>query len=204
MKSQIGSAFGFLTTITTRIIGGLKVSRSEEAVLDLSEDTLKLLTDEFVAKLIAAAGFFRKMEDVAIQIPALPRPTIAEIQAKFSWIKSIERDNSPTEAVTLSLGTVLRPDEGSVGGVEYERRIISLPTLGYQQAVWLVDHQDEFPEFMALLGKVYIDFPGLVVVRENGDRDVPYLDQGGKRWYLHWDWLGHGQRSDGRVAVSGK
>lgn len=54
-KSSIGTAFGFVSTITSRIIGGLKLSRAEEAILSLSEDTVKKLTDEFVTNLIAAA-----------------------------------------------------------------------------------------------------------------------------------------------------
>ena len=96
---------------------------------------------------------FRTMEAVAITIPALARPTLEELQAQYSWIKSIERDNSPTEAVKLSLATVLRPDETeAISGVEYERRLTSKLDLifGYQQAKWLVEHQDEFPDFMAL------------------------------------------------------
>ena len=54
-KSAIGSAFGFISTITTRVIGGVKLRQAEDALLNLSEDTIKQLTDEFVQKLIIAA-----------------------------------------------------------------------------------------------------------------------------------------------------
>jgi hypothetical protein len=150
---------------------------------------------------------FRQMEKIAIQIPALSRPTIEELQAQYSWIKSIERDNSPTEAVKLSLATVLRSDETeSISGVEYERRLIGKLDLilGYQQAKWLVEHQDGFPDFMALLGKIYIDFSGLIVVNVDGLRYFPYLSQSVKRWYLHWDWFSSDFNPNVRVAVSSK
>ncbi|MEK7193364.1 MAG: hypothetical protein AAB652_01085 [Patescibacteria group bacterium] len=150
--------------------------------------------------------FFRETDELTLQIPALPRPTLWELQAKFSWIKSIERDTSPIEVTTLALATVLRPDENRINGTEYECRIASKLDLclGYQQAVWLVEHQDEFPDFMALLGKIYIDFSGLVVVNENGYRFVPCLSQGSTQWYLRWYWLGTHLDRRGRLAISSK
>ena len=157
---------------------------------------------------VQIGDFFRDTGELALQIPALPRPTLAELREKFSWIRAengIERDTSPTEAVTLRLGTVLRADEKSIGGEEYERRRVSLTGLhGYQQAAWLVEHQDEFPEVMALLGKVYIDFPGLVVASADGDRNFPYLYRVGKRWDLRWRWTVYDLFSSGRIASSGK
>jgi hypothetical protein len=153
--------------------------------------------------------FFRETGELSITIPALPRPTFAELRSKHDWIRKengIERDTSPTEAVTLKLATVLRESEGSINGPEYEKRIAQKLDiiLGYQQAVWLVEHQDEFPEFMALLGKVYIDFTGLVVVNANGNRHFPYLSQDGKRWYLGWDWIDDNFGSSERVASFSK
>lgn len=176
----------------------------DEVIHSLATPQGENLLDKFVELLAAVVGFFRKTGEFTIRVPALPRPTLARLQGQHSWIKSIERDNSPTETTTLSLGTVLRPDEGSVGGTKYEQRIVSLPTMGYQHAVWLVEHQDEFPEFMALLGKIYIDFPGLIVVLGNGYRRVPCLRRAGGRWCLDWHWLGSDFYSFGRVAVSSK
>lgn len=153
--------------------------------------------------------FFLEMEEVTVRVPALPRPTLEQLREEFSWIREengIERDTSPTEAVTLKLGTVLRPDEERVNGSEYEQRITPKLDicLGYQHACWLVEHQDEFPELMAFLGKVYIDFPGLVVVDADGDRDFPFLDEVGERWYLGWFWVEDALDRDGRIAFSGK
>jgi hypothetical protein len=150
---------------------------------------------------------FRETEEVAIQIPALPRPTLAELKANWSWIRSIERDTSPTEPVSLVLGTVLCEGEtDSINGTEYERRLAPKQDvlLGFQHRQWLLEHQAEFPEFMALLGKVYIDFSGLVVVHGNGDRHVPYVSQDDRRWGGGWSWLVYGFAPDGRVAASRK
>ncbi|TSC75555.1 MAG: hypothetical protein G01um101430_397 [Parcubacteria group bacterium Gr01-1014_30] len=157
---------------------------------------------------VQVGDFFRETGELAIQIPALPRLKLAELREKFLWIREeegIERDVSPTEAVTLRLGTVLRADEESLDGKEYKRRRASLTGLhGYQQAAWFVEHQDEFPELMTLLGKIYIDFPGLVVVSADGDRSFPCLRQSGERWKLDWGWVGGGFNSFGRIASSGK
>jgi hypothetical protein len=149
--------------------------------------------------------FFRYTGEATIQIPAQPRPTLKQLQKAFDWIKSVERDTSPTEAVTMKLATVLPiGDTKSISGSEYEKRIAGKQNifLGYQQAVWLVEHQDEFPEFMKLLGKIYIDFSGLIVVSADGDRHIPCLYQDGQRWYLDWDWLGDSFFSGGRLAAS--
>ncbi len=153
-----------------------------------------------------ATDFFRETGELIIETQALPRPTLEELQEKFNWIKRIERDTSPTEAMRLQLATVLHKNEKWIDGAEYERRLapkLNL-ALGYQQAVWLVEHQDEFPDFMAMLGKVYIDFPGLIVVSSDGYRNYPYLIQLGGRWDLRWDWIDDVFRSSARIAVSGK
>jgi hypothetical protein len=150
---------------------------------------------------------FRETGELTLQIPALLRPTLAELRSKYDWIgeeNGIERDSSPTEAVTLKLATILLGNERSVNGQKYEERIAPKLDiiLGYQQAIWLVEHQDEHPEFMALLGKVYIDFTGLVVVRSIGDRRCPFLDQFGERWCLYWSWVDIGFISRERIAFS--
>lgn len=152
--------------------------------------------------------FFRETGEIAIQIPALPRPTLGELQAKYSWIKSIESDTSPTDAVTLTLGTVLGPDEEQIDGKEYKSRRVPLAgrMLGYQHGVWLVDHQDdpELAPLKALLGKAYIDLSGLVVVDADGGRDSPSLGTDGERWGLPWHWAENFLGRFGRLAVSGK
>ena len=189
----------------------VRKARKAERILRRKEGAF-VSVDFAIAKvdeIIAAAEPIRLTDKFTLQIPALPRPTLAELREKFPWIreeKGIERDTSPTDAVTLRLGTVLCEGEDLIGGTEYERRLQPKQDilLGYQQAAWLVAHQDEFPAFMALLGKIYIDFPGLVVVRADGSRDVPCLPRGGRRWRLRWVWLEGGVLRSGRVAVSGK
>ncbi len=158
---------------------------------------------------VQVGDFFRETGEVTIQIPALPRPTLAELRKKFSWIREeggIERDTSPTEAVTFKLGTVLRPDEERINGPEYEQRRAPLAgrLFGYQQLAWLVEYQDEHPALKALLGRIYIDGPGLVVVDADGGRDFPDLVGRGRRWDLRWRWSGRGLLRHGRLAVSGK
>ncbi len=158
---------------------------------------------------VQVGDFFRETGELTIRIPALARPTLEQLRAKYSWIRKengIERDTSLTEAVTLKLCTVLRADEEKISGTEYEFRLVPKlnVSLGYQQALWLVEHQDEFPEFMALLGKVYVDFPGLLVVRAYGNRNFPYLGESGERWYLDWNGIDSDFDRDGRIASSGK
>jgi len=146
---------------------------------------------------------FRETNELSLQLPALKRPTLEYLQSKYDWIKSIERDTSTEEPVTLSLATVLADGStASINGEEYELRLAeNLNTLlGFQHRQWLLEHQAEFPEFIALLGKCYIDFPGLVVVIRVGGRHVPCCLRGGSRWGDDWGWLGGGFDSDGRVA----
>src|SRR5271170_7934194 len=101
---------------------------------------------------------FRETREFTFEIPARPRPTLKELQEKYSLIKSIEPDSSPTGSVTLRLVTVLRPGENSIGGKEYEQRLAPIKddALGYQQLNWLIDNQDKVPA--AVRGKSYIDF----------------------------------------------
>ena len=109
--------------------------------------------------------FPRNTGELTICIPARKRPTLQQLQAKWPWIKKIERDTSPEGPVVFNLATVLRDAaEGSINGPEYERRLASSLSklLGYQQLAWLVEHQDKYPVFMDLLGKIYVDFWGLV------------------------------------------
>jgi hypothetical protein len=148
---------------------------------------------------------FRETGEIAIQIPALPRPTLADLKAKYG-IKKIERDTSTTESVTIVLCTVLREGENPINGTEYERRLQPKQDvlLGFQHRQWLLEHQAEFPDLMALLGKVYIDFPGLVVVGAYGHRLVPCANQHGDRWDDRWLWLGFVFSLLGRVASSRK
>ena len=43
-----------------------------------------------------------------------------------------------------------------------------------------------------------------IVVNEDGNRNVPYGNQNGKRWDTNWNWLDNNFNQNGRVAISGK
>ncbi len=164
---------------------------------------------EFAA--FVANGFRVQVEDLfldtgelTIELPALPRPTLEELQKDWAGIESIERDTSTTEATTLTLFTVLRPTEkDSINGSEYERRIAVRQNslLGYQHRNWVIEHQDE-PALKELLGKIYIDFPALIVVDSSGSQNFPYANDNGKRWNPNWNWVSNDFNRNGRVAAS--
>lgn len=166
------------------------------------EGAKKFLRDELELRIV---GLFRETGEVSIQIPALPRPTLSDLQAKHSLVRSIKKDDSPEEPVMLHLGTLLRQGEERINGEEYEKRRLSLAEmLGYQHAEWLVQHQDAFPALKALLGKVYIDFPGIVVAGAGGSRFFPCLGSDDGRWCLRLFWTVNDLDRDGRLAVSSK
>lgn len=149
---------------------------------------------------------------VHVAIPALPQMTREEIQKVFPWKireeKGIERDCAPTSAVTMILDTVMTDEDTGdyIAGSVYEQRLAAKLdiVLGLQQAIWLVEHQDEFPDLMALVGRIYIDCPGLVVVCGSGGRCIPYLGKQDGRFVLDWHWVDDSFDRYGRIAVSGK
>ena len=206
-------------TARTAVADGVRMSDEQLGMLTRRHDELKRRINEGtlsydwamdeIQRLIEgrrAEDFFRYPEDLVIQIPALPRPTFDELRRKFSWIKKIERDTSPTGPVTLRFATILRADETSPVSVkEYERRIApALPRLlGYQHCKWLTTHQDEYPALKTLLGKVYINFSGIVVVDSDGGRLFPYGNSH-KRWTLLFSSFDVDFCLSGRVAVSSK
>lgn len=154
---------------------------------------------------LVEGSFLRKTGELSISIPALSRPTLKQLKKKWPWIKKIAQDTSPTCPVTLELATVLLVDENdSIDGSEYERRLTPNPSrlLGYQQCEWLIEHRDEYPAFATLLGKVYIEFPGLVVVDDDGNRRGPHCLQVGRRWGASWSWFIAAFNQSGRVAIS--
>ncbi|MBI2888558.1 MAG: hypothetical protein HYY10_01405 [Candidatus Liptonbacteria bacterium] len=162
---------------------------------------------------IQTVDVLRDTDELTIQIPGLPRPTLEELREKFPGIKvegGIERDGSLIKAGMFKLGTVLLPDEmeeqRTISGRAFESRIVAKrdALYGYQHGVWIVEHQDEFPALKLLLGKVYILLPGLVVVGGGGYRCVFCLGRGGKRWYVRWICLTRDVGSSARAAFSGE
>ncbi len=81
-KSAIGSALGFITTVTTRVMAGTK--GKEDAVLSLPEDTIKRLADEFVQKLIIVAIEVKKLLQLVttVTVPAVERFVARDAFAK--------------------------------------------------------------------------------------------------------------------------
>lgn len=152
---------------------------------------------------LVAMDPFHETGELIIQIPALRRPTLAELKAKYSWVCQIERDVSPEGPVTLRLGTLLRKGEDQIKGQEFERRskTIAGQTLGFQHAEWLVGCQNSFPALTALLERVCIDFLGIVVVNADGGQIFPYLVRNDERCCLCWIWW-LGLTRSGRLAVS--
>ena len=211
MKSAFLSAFGIVFQIWKALTeevknqgGGDDDLRRIETNLELRRKLAELIVDN-------KDCFQFTDERCVIQVPALPRPTLEELKARYSWIERIERDDSPVCPVTLRLATVLKSGEDSINGATYERRLVPRHSmlLGLQHRDWLVANQNNLPEptrtaLKALLGKIYLDFPGLIVVREGGSRDFPCASGLGGRWGGHWGWSGHGLARGGRVAVVGK
>src|SRR3990167_6080873 len=109
---------------------------------------------------------------MTLLIPQLKKPTLKELKKTYPWIKSIESDTSPTQQVSLEILNLVRGGEKHIPCEEYAKRREGLPLLGYQQAAWLVQHQDEpeLAEFKALCEMVCIDFPALTVVNAGGRR----------------------------------
>ena len=117
------------------------VSR-EQFQRGLSDGTIAYVLDVLKEGGTIQRGDWTETGELVIPIPALARPTEAEI--KKLGFKGIEADNSPIEATTLRLGTVLKPGEEAIDGTEYERRRVPLVgrLQGYQHAQWLVAHQE--------------------------------------------------------------
>jgi hypothetical protein len=171
----------------------------------MTTDSGPLAKKEIVMMGKITASQLRETGELAIEFPPLRRPTFTEIRKKYPWVISIERDTTNEGPVTLSLATVLQLEEraSSISGVEYENRLASTldVSLGYQHLRWLLNHQYKYPDFKALLGKVYIDFPGIVVLDADGSRRIPYCSRTDVPWRARWHWLGVGFHSGGRVAV---
>jgi hypothetical protein len=147
--------------------------------------------------------FLRETDEFCVCIPPLPRPTLECVQSRFPYVRRVEADNSPEEAVILSSGTLLGKGE-RISGAQYELRLNCHRDLllGYQQAVWLEGHQDEYPSLMRWVGEVYIDFPGMIVLETSGNRSILCLSNSGKRWRLCWIWLSFPPLPRGRVATN--
>jgi hypothetical protein len=197
-KSAIGSAFGFVSTITTRIIGAVKLRQAEEAILGLSEDTIKRLTDEFVLKLIdAAVGVAENCYKVVVNYGQSLKEMI--VAGKYDWAnEDINADHFPIQGSgqqdvvielvhygrNMSTDDVLKDLESK--GM---RPAILLELLAF--GVTYPEKQREFPIFA--LGSVWQD--------SSGFRSVPCLIGGGSERGLFLGWSDGGWSGGCRFAA---
>ena len=154
---------------------------------------------------LVLADLDREPNALSINMPGLQRPSLKTLRRRYRWIMSIERDTSPESSVTLKLTKVVLPNEGEISGKDFTRRIAPRlrNLLGYQHCRWLLDHQKEYGEFMALLRKVVIRFPGLVVIDNEGNRRLPEYEWGRTRWNEVWGRLDNPVEDDDLIAVAG-
>lgn len=187
-KSAIGSAFGFVSTITSRIIGGVKLRQAEEAILGLSEDTINKLTDEFVQKLISAAGLAENCYKVLVDCGQTLQQMIAN--GKYDYANSdINASNFPMQGsgqqnVVVELVHFGRDMSSEEVLKEFEARGLRaamLPELLVFGATY-PEKQREFP--VIALGSVWRG--------RGGDRRVACLGRRGSGRGLGLGWGGGG------------
>jgi len=195
-KSAIGQAFGFVSTIISRVISAVKRRQAEEAILGLTEDTIKRLTDGFVQKLIdAAVGVAENCYKVLVDYEQTLQQMIAV--GKYDYANSdINSNNFPItgngkQEVIVELvhyGRDMTTDDVLKDLESKGMRPAILPellSLGATYSEKQCEKQCEFP--IVALGSVWR--------HRFGFRDVPCLSRyGSERGLdLRWDdvrWLG--------------
>ena len=153
-------------------------------------------------------NFILDTNELSILIPALPRPTLKELQKINKEIVKIEQDKSPTEPVTLKLVTVLCDDKCDWRTADEDRQqrfaSIQFTLLGYQQLKWLIENQDEYPDLKKFyIENINIEFRGLTALTHIGSQIFPCSCAGMLRLGITWraiDDLHVGNR----IAVSGE
>ena len=165
----------------------------------LASGLLADLRDANVAEVNRDA--FRKLVGLK---PLTPSVTITIDPAK-PFVRDMAREGWTLEsdleyragAVTLGVMEFLRSGESSVKGVVMAERSKKLGAdFGQNHAEALLENQHLIPKEWR---GYYLVFPGTVWQDSSGDRDVPYLGWGGRRWRLDFGWLGGVWRSDVRL-----
>ena len=153
-------------------------------------------------------SFLRNTGELTICIPARKRPTLQQLQAKWPWIKKIERDTSPEGPVVFNLAMVLRDAaEGSINGPEYGGVLLrACPSCSViSSSLGSSSTRTSTPSSWTYSGRSTSTSRVWSVVIELGDRrSVPYGGRSGKRWGAGWGWLRGHFRQIGRLAVSGE
>lgn len=187
-KSAIGSAFGFMSTITSRIISAVKRRQAEGAILGLSEDTIKRLTDEFVQKLIDAV--------------------VGMAENCYKYKVLVNYGQSLQEMISAGKYNCVTPDINSkhfpIQGSGQQEVIVELIHYGCEMLTDDVLNDLEskgmrpaiLPELL-VFGATYpekqrefqIIALGSVWRHLDGNRSVAYLDRNDSRRLLYLDWV---------------
>jgi hypothetical protein len=149
-------------------------------------------------------GMFEVSGAFSVSIPALPRPTLAEIQRRFCWIQEILVDVSPTSEVSFGLARPLYSGEAFLRRESYEERLGFLPAgtaLGFQHACWLVEYQDDHLWFRNFPDRVLVDFPGFTAGHTNNGCVSPFLSRAGECWTMGFRWTGADLNQRWRTAL---
>ena len=88
------------------VTGVLEMTRDGNRDIGEVSQVLQVIKDDpnFVTRFFTnGADLVSLTGELRVQIPALQRPTLTELRAKYSWVKSIERDNSPARTTSRSL-----------------------------------------------------------------------------------------------------
>ncbi|MDP2629590.1 MAG: hypothetical protein Q8P45_02725 [Candidatus Harrisonbacteria bacterium] len=115
-----------------------------------------------------------------IIVPALPRPTLRQIQEDFPFVKDILSDDSPQGPLTVRLFSLFDgQNDEEMSGAQYEflLRPHRGKLLGFQHAAWLARNRKHFPELEKLLLQVSVDFAG-IRLSAFGEPRVLYLASG--------------------------
>lgn len=115
-----------------------------------------------------------RTEMATIEIPALKRPTPEELAARFDWFRSVERDTSLEEAVSLSWVLQSYEDPSEPVSLGWHWRELA-SGLGFQHREWLFEHRYEHPEIMRLFRLRHVEFQGLIVNFADWSRCYPAL-----------------------------
>ena len=148
------------------------------------ERSLKMVNTESVKapSALTVAGVISP----GVDIPGLVRSAPEGILSRHSSITYIDKDESPTRALSLVLEMIPEKRNGAAI-VKGAGRVGD--QLGFSQALWLYRNQSDFPQLMTLHGKFCIHFPATVGVRvENGWRFVPCLALSENLWKIYWHW----------------
>jgi len=123
---------------------------------------------------------------VMVVKPPPPLDTFQFDKVNDGW-KLVEDVGPADDEFQLQLDTFLRESESCVSGeVMLERAKAMGDLAGQFHAERILRQQAEIPEDWR---PFYLIFPGTGWQDSDGNRQVPYLNWNGDRWYLNWNWL---------------